>query len=133
MSGRLICGQIPVEETGMSIDNVVRVIEAIAKLLAVLAWPCILVFVLIRFGPAIGRFVETLGEFSLKGAGFEASAKRIQAEAAAALAAAAVSRHEVGAVPDAAAEHARAAAEVVTQLVTPRAIRRAREIHCALG
>jgi hypothetical protein len=65
-----------------------------------------------------------MGEFSLKGAGFEASAKR-KAEAAAALVAAAVSHPEAGAAPEARARDARSAAQVVANIVTPRMIRRA--------
>jgi len=60
-----------------------------------------------------------------KGAGFEASGKRKQAEAAAALAAASVARPENGIVPQTAARDAREAVEVVADLVTPRVIRRA--------
>jgi CheY-like chemotaxis protein len=55
---------------------------------------------------------------------YEASGKR-QAEAAAALAAAAVSHPEAGASPEANARDARAAAQVVAEIVTPRMIRRA--------
>lgn len=69
--------------------------------------------------------MENLGEVSLKAAGFEASAKRKQAEAATALAAAAVSRPEPGSTPEAVANEARAAFNVVAEVATPRAIRRA--------
>ncbi len=62
-------------------------------------------------------FIETMGEFSLKGGGFEASAKRKQ-EAAAALSAAAVSHAEVGTAPEETAIDARAAAQVVSDIVT---------------
>jgi len=95
----------------MGIEGLVKLIEAITKLLGVLIWPSVALFVLIRFGPALREFVASLGEFSFKGVGFEASAKRKQAEAAAALAAAAASRPETAASPEAAAGEARAAAE----------------------
>jgi CheY-like chemotaxis protein len=72
----------------------------------------------------IERFFSSLGEFTLKGAGFEASAKRKQTEAAAALAAAAGSRPE--ATPETTAQEARAAAEIVSEAVTPRLLRQAR-------
>ena len=65
-----------------------------------------------------------LGEFTLKGGGFEASAKRQRAEAAAALVAAAVSKPEAGASAAANATDAQAAAAVVAEVVTPRALRR---------
>ncbi len=91
----------------------------------VLVWPAVLIFVLVRFGPALREFIASVGEFSLKGAGFEASAKRKQAEAASALTAAAVSRPEPGATPEATAREARAAFDVVAEVATPRVIRRA--------
>jgi len=109
----------------MTIDDGVRLLEAATKLLGVLAWPAVLVFILVRFGPALREFVASIGEFSLKGAIFEASAKRKQAEAAAALTAAAVSRPEPGATPEATAREARAAFDVVAEVATPRVIRRA--------
>ena len=109
----------------MTIDDGVRLLEAATKLFGVLAWPAVLVFVLVRFGPALREFVTSLGEFSLKGAGFEASAKRKQAEAAVALTAAAVSRPEAGATPENTVREARAAFDVVAEVATPRVIRRA--------
>jgi CheY-like chemotaxis protein len=109
----------------VTIDDGVRLLEAAAKLFGVLVWPAVLVFVLVRFAPALRDFVANLGEFSLKGAGFEASAKRKQADAAAALTAAVVSRPEPGATPETTAKEARAAFDVVTEVATPRVIRRA--------
>ena len=93
-------------------------------MLGVLVWPAVLLFILIRFNPALREFFANLSEFSFKGAGFEASAKR-KSEAAAALAAAAVSRPEDGASPTATAQKARAAVETVAEAATPRALRRA--------
>lgn len=107
----------------MTIDKGIEILDAVTKLLGILVWPAVLVFVLVRFGSAFKEFVANMGEFSLKGAGFEASAKR---EAAAALAAAAVSHPEAGAAPEAAARDVRAASQVVAEIVTPRMIRRAR-------
>jgi CheY-like chemotaxis protein len=109
----------------MSVDDAVKLIDASTKLLGVLVWPGLLVFVLIRFGPALRAFFESLGELSLKGAGFEASIKRKQAEAAAALAAAAVSRPEPGVSHEVTVRDAIAVADVVAEAVTPRTIRRA--------
>jgi CheY-like chemotaxis protein len=111
-------------ESEMNIDNAVKLIDALTKLLGVLLWPAVVLFVLIRFGAALRDFIASMGEFSLKGVGFEATAKR-KAEAAAALAAAAASHAEPGAAPDARARDARAAADVVSEIVTPRMIRRA--------
>ena len=108
----------------MTIDDGIKLLDAVTKFLGVLVWPAVLVFVLIRFGSSLRDFIASMGEFSLKGAGFEASAKRKQ-EAAAALAAAAVSHPESGAAPEATAKDAWAAAQVVAEIVTPRMIRRA--------
>lgn len=108
----------------VSVDDIVKLFDAITKLLNVLIWPGVIIFILIRFGRDLRDFITSLGELSLKGAGFEASLKRKQAEAAAALAAAAVSRSDGTASPEVAAREAKAAAEVVAESVTPRAIRR---------
>ena len=109
----------------MKIDDGIKILDAITKLLSAIVWPSLLLFVFIRFGAAIREFLANLGEFSLKGAGFEASGKRKQAEAAAALAAAAVASPENKSTPEAAARDTREAAQVVAELVTPRVIRRA--------
>lgn len=109
----------------MTIDDGVKLLEAATKLVGVFVWPLVLVFVLVRFGASIREFLASLGEFSVKGAGFEASAKRKQAHAAAALTAAAVSRPEPGATPETTAREARAAFDVVAEVATPRVIWRA--------
>lgn len=108
----------------MTIDEATKLIDAITKLMASFVWPALALFIVLRFSSSIRQFVENLGEFSFKGAGIEATAKRKQ-EAAAALAAAAASHQEPGTSPEASAEKARLAAEVVAE-VTPRLIRRAR-------
>jgi len=106
----------------MTVDDAVKVLEAISKLVGALAWPAILLYILIRFGSTLGDFFKNLSEFSLKGAGFEATAKR--ASVAAALTAAAVSRKADGA-EGATPREARIAAELVAEAVTPTAIKRA--------
>ena len=108
----------------MNVDSTVKLIDAVTKLLGVLLWPAIALFVLIRFGAALRDFIASMGEFSLKGGGFEATAKR-KAEAAAALAAAAASQAAPGSAPDVTAREVRAAAHVVSEVVTPRVIRQA--------
>ncbi|NET39267.1 MAG: response regulator [Cyanothece sp. SIO1E1] len=109
----------------MSVDNIVKLIEAITQLLNVLIWPGVIVFILIRFGRDLRQFFSSLGELTLKGAGFEASLKKKQAEAAAALAAAAASRTDGDIAHEEAAQEARIATDVVAEAVTPRAIRQA--------
>jgi CheY-like chemotaxis protein len=109
----------------VSVDDIVKLLDAITKLLNVLIWPALLLFILIRFGSDLRDFFSSLGELSLKGAGFEASLKRKQAEVAAALAAAAASRSDGDTNRESAAKEAKIAADVVSEVVTPRAIRRA--------
>lgn len=109
----------------MTIDDAVRLLDGVTKLLAVLVWPAILAFILVRFRAALADFMTSLSEFSLKGGGFEASAKRRQAEAAAALGAAAVAHPDSGVASEDIGQETRAAAELVSEVVTPRVIRRA--------
>ena len=109
----------------MTIDDTVNLLDAVTKLLAVLVWPTILAFVLFRFRAALGEFMTSLTEVSFKGGGIEASAKRRQAEAAAALGAAAVARPDTDTAPRDVTQETRAAAELVAEVVTPRVIRRA--------
>jgi len=111
----------------MSIDEFVKLIEALTKLVGVLVWPALLAFVLVRFGPSLKEFFSSLGEFSFKGGGFEATAKRKQAEAAAALVAASVARPDANTTPESAAREAKEAAAVVAESVNARVIRRASE------
>jgi CheY-like chemotaxis protein len=106
-------------------DELVKLIDAGTKLLSVLVWPALLAFILVRFGPALRDFFSSLGEVSFKGAGFEATAKRKQAEAAAALVAASVARPTAETTPQSAAENAKEAASVVAEAVNLRTIRRA--------
>jgi CheY-like chemotaxis protein len=109
----------------VSIDDLIKLIDVVTKLLGVLVWPALLVSVLVRFGPALNNFFSSLGEWSLKGGGFEVTAKRMQAEAVAALVAASVARPDTATTPESAARNAKEAADVVAESVNPRVIRRA--------
>jgi CheY-like chemotaxis protein len=108
----------------MSVDGFVKIVEAITHLLGVLLWPAVFVFVILRFRAAIADFISTLGEFSFKAAGIEATAK-VRAQAAASLAAATASRPESATSPQATLQETRVAAQVATDAITPRVIRRA--------
>ena len=66
-----------------------------------------------------------LGELSFKVLGVEATLKKTQVQAAAALAAAAAAKPEAIAAPNSTASDARAVANVISELVTPRSLRRA--------
>lgn len=107
----------------MSVDDIVKLIEAFVKLLNVIVWPGVFIFVLIRFGRDLRIFFSSLVELTFKGAGFEASVKRQQAEASAALAAAAA-RPDKAESPEKVAREARIAADIVAEVVTPGVIRR---------
>jgi CheY-like chemotaxis protein len=109
----------------MMFDNGLKLFDAVTKLVGVLVWPLVLVLVFVYFGSAIREFITSMGEFTLKFPGVEASGKRRLAEAAAALSAAVVSHPETGAGPEAIARDARAAAHAVAEIATPRMIRRA--------
>ncbi|MBG0569247.1 response regulator [Actinoplanes aureus] len=76
----------------MTADQVIRLLTAIAGLLGVLVWPALVLFVTIRFRAPLSDFFRDLGEFSFKAPGLEASARRRQVEAAAALGAAVATR-----------------------------------------
>lgn len=109
----------------MSIDDVIKVLEAITKLLSAVVWPALVLFVALRFGPSFKSFLESLGELSIKGGGLEATAKRKQTEIAANLAAAAAVQPSPGATPDSISRNARAVASLVADALTPRALRKA--------
>jgi hypothetical protein len=51
----------------MNIDNAVKLIDAVTKLLGVMLWPAVVIFMLVRFGAAFRDFIASMGEFSLKG------------------------------------------------------------------
>ena len=111
----------------MTVEDFVKIVDALTKLLGVLMWPTLLVVVLLRFGPTLKEFLASLSEFTFKGAGFEATAKRKQAEAAAALVAASVARPDTNTTPESAARDAKEAAAVVADAVNPRVLRRTRD------
>ena len=72
----------------MTADQAIRLVTAIGGLLGVLVWPALVLFLVIRFRAPLSDFFSHLGEFTLKAPGLEASARRQQVQAAAALGAA---------------------------------------------
>lgn len=82
----------------MTADQVIRLVTAVGGLVGVLVWPALILFLAIRFRAALSDFFSHLGEFSFKAPGLEATARRQQVEAAAALGAA-VAR-QTGRTPD---------------------------------
>ncbi len=109
----------------MPMDDFVKLLDAVSRLIAALALPVVVIFVLIRFGPSLREFFRNLNEFTVKGVGFEASAKRKQAEAAGALVAAAVSRGAGGGSTETMTRDAAAAATAASEAVTSKIVRQA--------
>jgi len=106
----------------MDVDSAAKLIEATAKLVGVAIWPAAIGYILVRFGSNIGDFISNLGEMTLKGGGFEASVKRRQNEAGAALKAA-ISRPKEGSTPVNPASAAKEAVQAV-EGVNARILRR---------
>ena len=104
----------------MNSNQVTSLVNAIAQLLGVLIWPAVLIFFLIRFRTALADFFANLGEFSLRAPGLEATAKRRQVEAAAALGAAIAARASTDDTQATAVDPR----DVAAALPTPRAQRR---------
>ena len=86
----------------MTADQVIRLISAIGGVLGVLVWPALILFLAIRFRASLADFFSHLAEFSFKAPGLEATARRQQVEAAAALGAAVANQTEqsAGGAPD---------------------------------
>jgi CheY-like chemotaxis protein len=62
-------------------DIFIRLIEAIAKLVAAFAWPAVVLFLIWWFGDALKQFLSNISEGSFKAFGFEGTAKRRVQEA----------------------------------------------------
>lgn len=73
-------------------DQVIRLIGAVTQLFSVFVWPAVLLFVVVRFRVPLAELFKNAGQFSVKGAGFEASITRQREEAVAALGAAVATR-----------------------------------------
>ncbi len=115
LSAYLLCG------VHMTIDDTIKIFDAIARLLTVVVWPAIAIFFLLRFKDAFKKFFDSISEFSFKGAGLEASVKK-QIQAAASIAAVSAADRRENNTPQQAAE---AASEVVLELLTKRTVKRA--------
>ena len=109
----------------MDIEKIARLIEVLVSLIQAVAWPIIVMFILIYFGVPLKKFVADMAEFRLKAGptGIEAEAKREQVEAAALLgAAAAAKKGQIEGekpVPD--EDRAREIAKAVSQATKPKA------------
>ena len=45
----------------MTVDDLVKVVDVLTKLLGVLVWPALLAYVLVKFAPAFKEFFASLG------------------------------------------------------------------------
>jgi CheY-like chemotaxis protein len=108
----------------MSDDTLVKLAEAFVKLVGVLIWPAIVLFLALWFRGSLKEFLSNLSELTFKGAGIEATA-RARTEAVAQLTAATASRGNAAVTPADLAQGAKAAVRVVADTVTPSVIRRA--------
>jgi CheY-like chemotaxis protein len=84
-------------------DQIIRLISAVAQLFGVFVWPAVILFIIIKFRSPLAEFFRNAGQFSLKGAGFEASITRQREEAVAALGAAVATQvggSDTGTPPD---------------------------------
>lgn len=88
-----------------------------------ITWPLVLLWVAWYFGESIKTFIKDIGGLTLKGAGMEASFNRMQLQTAAGLAANAAAPDAQGHLPPSKA--AQEAVEVVTEMLTTRAVKRA--------
>lgn len=114
-----------VQSRGSTMEAFAKFIDALANLVGALVWPAVVIFILLRYQESFNEFFRNLGEFTVKFPGVEAAAKLKQTEAAAALAAAAVTRTDAGTAlsPDR-RPATREVATVVARTATPRTLRR---------
>ena len=96
-------------------DDIAELTASVAQLVSVLIWPALIVYVLARFGPALGDFISHLGSITLSGGGFEATATR-RSQAAASLAAASVAWPTEDSTPAATSHAAKEAVQTITDL-----------------
>ena len=105
----------------MMIDDVIKLLGVLATFSSGLAWPLLVLFLVLRFRSPIRIFLENLSELSFKGAGLEASFKRRQLEAATLLAAAGVAAEEG---ERSVVQAAQDATDVVAEVLTSKAARK---------
>lgn len=115
----------------MSTEQFTKLIESIASLVQALGWPLLVLFLVLYFGAPLKKFLSDVGEFTFKAgaSGLEATAKRQQIEAAALLGAASASKtgDSSGQKPPPDEDKVREIANVVSQAIKPKGIRRLTE------
>jgi CheY-like chemotaxis protein len=96
----------------VTVDEIAKLIEALAKIISAVIWPAVLLCVIFGFRKSIEEFIPTLSAITLKLPGFEASASRQKKDAIAALTAAEFS--QPGSTPESTKVAARNAMRVVS-------------------
>lgn len=112
--------------------QIAPIIEAISSLIQALGWPLLVLYILLYFGTPLKKLLSDASEFTFKAGatGLEASVKRQQIEAAAALGAANMKASSDPGAEQQAASNVNQASEiaaVVTQAVKPSSISRLSE------
>jgi hypothetical protein len=51
----------------LTIDAAAGLLNSATRLIGVLVWPLVVMYILVRFGPGLRDFITSLGEFTLKG------------------------------------------------------------------
>lgn len=111
----------------MDIEQYTKLLEAIATLIQAFGWPLLVLFLVLYLGRPLKKFIGDVGEFTFKAgaSGLEATARK-QLEAAASLGAA-VAGKTGDTVKEKTLQHedkARDIADLVSQVINPREIRR---------
>lgn len=104
-------------------DSVTALVTSIASLVGALAWPVLILIVILKFKDSLGDFFRNLAEFTVKAPGIEATARRQQIEAAVAVGAASAKSSGGGSREE---DPASVAARLVESLPDARSQRRLR-------
>lgn len=110
----------------MTIDAIVKLLNAITKLLEAVIWPVILFFIFTKYRSSLESLFSDLLELSFKGAGIEGSLKlrKTQAKAAAEIAAAVSQKDKI--VESVIGEReANIIANIIVESITPNLIKKA--------
>src|ERR1700754_4009755 len=60
----------------MTIDDSIKITTAVTGFLGTIAWPIVVLWIVLKFAPLVRDFLANITEGSLKGFGIEATAKR---------------------------------------------------------
>lgn len=112
----------------MSFDQDVKIIDVVISFLQVIAWPLVILIILLILRSPLKQFLENIGEINLKAGPFETTARRQQQiiEASASLGAATEHWQEEirGDKPPPDPEKMKQIADRIARLMTPAAVQR---------